>query len=82
METIHGIKGDTYEATLLVSAPNKQSKGGHFEHWLENPENEYNRFAYVACTRPKHLLIVATPKLKKASRDILISLGLKPSAIP
>ncbi|WP_165280007.1 UvrD-helicase domain-containing protein [Paenibacillus protaetiae] len=82
LETIHGIKGDTYEATLLVSAPNKQSKGGHFEHWLENPENEYNRFAYVACTRPKQLLIVATPKLKKASKDIMIGLGLKPSAIP
>lgn len=81
LETIHGIKGDTYDATLLVSAPTKQSKGGHYEHWMENFESEYNRFAYVACTRPRHLLIIATPKLKKTSREAFINLGITPSTM-
>jgi len=66
LTTIHDVKGETYHAVLLVSAPDKTSKGGHFEHWIfpENEVNEWKRFAYVACSRPKHVLIIATPKLK------------------
>ena len=65
MTTFHDVKGETLEAVLIVSAKDKKSKGGHFEHWLsEQPdEKEFVRFAYVASSRPKHLLIWAIPKI-------------------
>ena len=64
MTTFHDVKGETLDAVLVVSAKNKKSKGGHFSQWIsENiTEKEYVRFAYVASSRPKHLLIWAIPK--------------------
>lgn len=66
MTTFHNVKGETLDAVLIVSAKDKKSKGGHFEHWLsEQPnEKEFVRFAYVASSRPKHLIIWAIPKVK------------------
>lgn len=66
MTTFHDVKGETLDAALIVSSPNKKSKGGHFEHWISqnSSESEYVRFAYVASSRPKHLLIWAIPKVK------------------
>lgn len=63
--TIHNVKGETLSAVLLVSHPNRKSQGGHYSHWIRegNFNPEYLRFAYVACSRPKHALILATPKL-------------------
>jgi DNA helicase-2/ATP-dependent DNA helicase PcrA len=77
--TIHDAKGETLEAVMLVSSPDKRSKGGHFEHWLDpSPGNEeHRRFAYVACSRPRHLLIVAVKKLSSVQRAGLTALGLK-----
>jgi len=65
MTTIHDVKGETLDAILLVSAKDKKSKGGHFEQWLSQNTNEkeFVRFAYVASSRPKHLLIWAIPKI-------------------
>lgn len=65
MTTFHDVKGETLDAVLIVSAKDKKSKGGHFEHWLSDAtdEKEYVRFAYVASSRPKHLLIWAIPKI-------------------
>jgi DNA helicase-2/ATP-dependent DNA helicase PcrA len=59
--TIHSVKGETMEAVLFVSHWDKTSKGGHFSHWIKGPGNdeEHLRFAYVACSRPKHLLVIA-----------------------
>ncbi len=64
MTTFHDVKGETLDAVLVVSAKDKKSKGGHFEQWLsqEAGEKEFVRFAYVASSRPKHLLIWAIPK--------------------
>lgn len=64
MTTFHDVKGETLDAVLVVSAKNKQSKGGHFSHWVGEDiiEKEYVRFAYVASSRPKHLLVWAIPK--------------------
>lgn len=78
--TIHSVKGETLNAVLLVSHPNKQSPGGHFTHWLKegNYDPEHIRFAYVAMSRPKHALIVATPKLKNAELAKLQTLGFHP----
>jgi DNA helicase-2/ATP-dependent DNA helicase PcrA len=65
MTTFHDVKGETLDAVLIVSAKDKKSNGGHFEQWLsqEADEKEFVRFAYVASSRPKHLLIWAIPKI-------------------
>jgi len=65
MTTFHDVKGETLDAVLVVSAKDKKSKGGHFEQWLSQDANEkeFIRFAYVASSRPKHLLIWAIPKI-------------------
>jgi len=65
MTTFHDVKGETLDAVLIVSAKNKKSKGGHFEQWLgiDNHAKEYVRFAYVASSRPKHMLVWAIPKI-------------------
>lgn len=65
MTTFHDVKGETLDAVLVVSAKDKKSKGGHFEQWLSQDadEKEFVRFAYVASSRPKHLLIWAIPKI-------------------
>ena len=61
--TIHSVKGETLDAVLLVSAPNKQgTQDGHWTQWLEDPTSEAARLAYVASSRPKHLLAWAIPK--------------------
>lgn len=66
MTTFHDVKGETLDAVLIVSAKDKKSRGGHFEQWLscQPDEKEFVRFAYVASSRPKHLLIWAIPKIK------------------
>lgn len=65
MTTFHDVKGQTLDAVLVVSAKDKKSKGGHYEQWLseDTAEKEFVRFAYVASSRPKHLLIWAIPKI-------------------
>ena len=67
MTTFHDIKGETLDAAVIVSSDTKKSRGGHFEQWISSDINdsEYVRFAYVASSRPKHLLIWAIPKAKK-----------------
>lgn len=65
LTTFHDVKGETLDASLIISANDKKSKGGHYEHWISNESGneEYVRFAYVACSRPKHLLVWAIPKI-------------------
>jgi len=65
MTTFHDVKGEMLDAVLIVSAKDKKSKGGHFEQWLteKEDEKEFVRFAYVASSRPKHLIIWAIPKV-------------------
>lgn len=78
LTTIHDIKGETLDAVLLISAKDKKSEGGYFEHWTdisEKNKKEYIRFAYVASSRPKHLLIWAIPKGKDFTE--LLNLGFK-----
>lgn len=75
--TIHSVKGETVDAILLISHKNKQSKGGHFSHWLQSntSDPEHIRFAYVACSRPKYFLIIATPKRTTNETNSLVNLG-------
>ncbi len=75
--TIHSVKGETLNAVLLISHHNKQSSGGHFSHWFKegNFDEEHIRFAYVAMSRPKYVLVLATPQLKAAELTKLQNLG-------
>lgn len=76
--TIHDAKGETLDAIVLISSPDERSPGGHYGHWINaGPENaEHRRFAYVACSRPKHLLIIAAKKMLEKDRRALLDLGL------
>ena len=76
--TIHSVKGRTFDAVMLISSFDKRSKGGHFEHWIDNNSgnDEHERFAYVACSRPRHLLVIAVPKLEKKHIEIFKKLGI------
>lgn len=82
MTTIHNIKGETLDAVMLVSNLDRRSKGGHFDDWLEDTTSEYARFAYVACSRPRGLLIVAVPTLNKLQRMTLENIGLVYEELP
>lgn len=69
VDTIHSVKGETYKAVLFVSSPTKNSDGGHFEQWIQKG-TEANRFAYVACSRPEELLVLAIPKDNKEIQNL------------
>ena len=76
--TIHQVKGETHDATLLVSSPDKRGrKGGHWSEWLDNSvdDGEHTRFAYVASSRPRRLLAWAIPETNKDEIAKLIELG-------
>jgi hypothetical protein len=77
--TIHGVKGETLDAILLVSAPSKQgTTDGYWTQWLENPNAEAARLAYVASSRPKHLLAWAIPKpVYKLEMDRIHDVGFQ-----
>ncbi|MDY6896247.1 MAG: UvrD-helicase domain-containing protein, partial [Thermotogota bacterium] len=61
--TIHQAKGETLDAALLAFSPNNRGGGGgYWENWFENQDDEIARFAYVASSRPKYLLMWAVPE--------------------
>lgn len=71
MSSVHGVKGETYDAVLLLI----NSKKGRTltPNFMENGDlsSELMRIAYVAMTRPRRLLIVAMPtntKIKEYKR--------------
>lgn len=71
--TFHDVKGETFDAVLLVSAQDKKSKGGHVEQWIgldNESKEEHIRFAYVGSSRPKHLLVWAIPKKVQGNKEI------------
>ncbi|MEN6427322.1 MAG: UvrD-helicase domain-containing protein [Phycisphaerales bacterium] len=77
--TIHAVKGETMEAIMLVSAPSKQgTSDGYWIQWLEDPSSEAARLAYVASSRPQHLLVWAVPEQKNADYSRLEALGFAP----
>jgi DNA helicase II / ATP-dependent DNA helicase PcrA len=81
MTTIHDVKGETLDAVLVVSSPNNKGikTGRYFEDWLGgSKDKEHIRFAYVASSRPKHLLIWAIPKIQNNQFiDKIKSLGFE-----
>lgn len=79
--TIHSVKGETFEAVLLVSSLSRTGGiGGHWQEWLSDIEAEPARFAYVGSSRPRRLLAWAIPLSKKPQEDLqkMTLLGLRP----
>lgn len=77
--TIHNVKGETLDSIMLVSSLDKRSPGGHWEDWfnptpLDDNESEHKRYGYVALSRPKHLLVLAVPKLNAGQRKFFTDL--------
>lgn len=80
--TIHDVKGQTFDATMVVSSPNRIGSDGHWTHWLDDPTSEAARLAYVASSRSKHLLVWAVPELNDAGKKQLADLGFVIEELP
>ena len=78
--TIHSVKGQTLDSIMLVSAPSKSgnSNDNHWDYWLEDTTSEAARLAYVASSRPKHLLVWAVPKGNNGTMAKLTNIGFVP----
>ena len=63
-----------WSAVMLVSTPNASGKTGYWENWIGDKQ-ETTGMAYVASTRPKHLLCWALPKLTDEQRKQIEGLG-------
>jgi len=74
ISTIHGVKGETFDAILLVSPPSK-GQGGHWKEWLANRSEEPARFAYVASSRPREILAWAVSAPSIDDENKLRALG-------
>ncbi|ACQ93220.1 UvrD/REP helicase [Tolumonas auensis DSM 9187] len=74
--TIHGAKGETHDITIVVSS-DRAGKDSHWKSWLNDPDSEAARFAYVASSRPKEFLIWAVKKLKPLEKKQLEAVGFK-----
>ena len=74
IETIHAVKGVTYDAVLLLSTPNGHGKTGYWENWLTSAD-EAVRIGYVASTRPRYLLCWGVSELSPDQRDRLEGIG-------
>ena len=75
VETIHSVKGGTFDAVLLLSSPDGRGKTGFWESWLDS-EDESGRIGYVASTRPRYLLCWGVKRLTDVQRRELEKLGL------
>jgi DNA helicase II / ATP-dependent DNA helicase PcrA len=61
--TIHSVKGQTFDAVLLVSARQKSgTSDGYWTQWLADAASEAARLAYVASSRSRYLLAWALPE--------------------
>lgn len=76
-ETIHQVKGETHDATVVVSSRQRGVHLSHWRDWLADPTSEGSRFAYVASSRPRHMLIWAVKHLKAVEKDTLTGLGFE-----
>jgi DNA helicase II / ATP-dependent DNA helicase PcrA len=75
--TFHQVKGQTFDAILVVSAADKRSDGGHWCQWIgaAKSDGEHARFAYVASSRPRVLLGWAVPSPSADEEEKLKALG-------
>lgn len=81
ISTIHGVKGETFDAILLVS-PTSKGQGGHWKEWLADRNEEPARFAYVASSRPREILAWAVCAPKTDDENKLRALGFHFEQLP
>lgn len=81
ISTIHGVKGQTFDAILLVS-PKSKGQGGHWKEWLADQSEEPARFAYVASSRPRKLLAWAIHAPSSDDENALRALGFDLEQLP
>lgn len=81
-ETIHQVKGETHDVTVVVSSQQPGAHQSHWQDWLRDRESEAARFAYVASSRPQHMLIWAVKKLKAEDLPVLAQLGFEVPRLP
>ncbi len=82
VQTIHSVKGQTFDSIMLVSNDRKGKKlGESMEEWLTDPQSEYVRMAYVASSRPKELLVWTAQNIDTKQRKKLIDLGFQEEKI-
>ena len=74
VETIHSVKGGTFDAVLVLSSPDGRGKTGYWENWLKSDE-ESGRIGYVASTRPRYLLCWGVSSLTDTQRRELEGIG-------
>lgn len=79
IETVHSVKGCSFDAVLFLSTQNGHGRGGYWENWLANGE-ETMRIGYVASTRPKYLLCWGVPPLSDEQRTKIENVGFISSA--
>ncbi len=76
--TIHQVKGETLSSILVLSTEKNTGKGeGYWKKWLLSTENEIGRFAYVASSRPKDLLVWVIPQESVKEIELLENRGFK-----
>ena len=80
LATIHEVKGETHDVTMLVSSIRK-GHGAHWKDWMEDVTTEAARFAYVGSSRPRHILIWAVKALNKKERAQLMEIGFHENLI-
>lgn len=74
--TIHGVKGETHDVTMLISTPTRAGgNDAHWSYWLQDSSSEAARLAYVASSRPRHILIWCVKKLKPLEAKKLVEIG-------
>lgn len=63
-KVIHQVKGESYDAAMVVCAPNKGRRPGDLEQWLSPDVHgpAERRTGYVALTRARKLLVLAIPR--------------------
>jgi hypothetical protein len=81
ISTIHGVKGETFDAVLLIS-PTSKGQGGHWKEWLADRNEEPARFAYVASSRPRQVLAWAVYTPKTDDEVLLRALGIHFEQLP
>jgi len=76
LATIHEVKGESHDVTMLVSS-SQQREQSHWKEWLADPQSEAARLAYVASSRPRHILIWAVKTLSVVDKQRLTALGFQ-----
>lgn len=86
LSTIHGVKGETHDATLILETKNRSYdvnqlinhiSGGDSSKITQKTKLKFSRQLYVAASRPRHLLCIAIhdTRINEEQKQALADLG-------